>query len=134
MCSQKNWGGTELKETVLWTNPSPTSNFGTQTVTLSESIDNYKYVKFHIRPSRTAGQGSEVGCIISVEDFKKTPYPPTTQYNTHLALGARYTNVEFTRATWYVSDTQVRIEAAWQTGTTTSSQQAVIPLEIIGMR
>lgn len=132
MRSQKNRGG--MSETVLWTNSSPTSNFATQNVTLSESIDNYKYIKFQIRPSRTNGQGNEIGCIISVEDFKKTPYPPTTQYNTHLAFGARNTNVEYTRAVWYVSDTQVHIEAAWQTGTTTSSPQVLIPLEIIGMR
>ena len=39
-------GGGMLEETVLWTNPSPTSDFAAQTVTLSDSISNYDYIKF----------------------------------------------------------------------------------------
>ena len=44
-------GGGKLVETVLWTNPSPTSAFSAQAVTLSETIDNYDYIKILFRKS-----------------------------------------------------------------------------------
>ena len=38
-------GGGTLKETVLWTNGSPTASFAPQDVTLSDDIDNYDFLK-----------------------------------------------------------------------------------------
>lgn len=37
--------------TILWTNPNPTSNFPTQTITLNESLNNYKYYEILFRQS-----------------------------------------------------------------------------------
>jgi hypothetical protein len=45
-------GGSE-SETVLWTNPSPTSSFAAQSVTLSDSLLNYKYLKITYRSANT---------------------------------------------------------------------------------
>lgn len=39
-------GGGAPQETNLWTNPSPNSQFNEQYVTLSDSVDNYDYIKF----------------------------------------------------------------------------------------
>ncbi len=38
-------GGGGISYTRLWTNPSPSSNFSAQTVTLSESLENYSAVR-----------------------------------------------------------------------------------------
>ena len=40
-----------LDETVLWTNPSPTSAFAGQTITLSDNVDNYDYLEFEYKPA-----------------------------------------------------------------------------------
>lgn len=47
LCALKKIGGGTLKETTLWTNASPTSNFVGQIVTLSESLDNYNALRFY---------------------------------------------------------------------------------------
>ena len=46
LCTLRTKGGGVAKqtETVLWTNPSPSSSFAGQTVTLSDDIKNYDYV------------------------------------------------------------------------------------------
>ena len=42
-----------MTETVLWTNSDPTASFSAQTVTLSDSLLNYKYLKIVYRSSNT---------------------------------------------------------------------------------
>lgn len=37
--------------TILWTNSNPTNSFPSQTITLSESLDNYKYYEILFRQS-----------------------------------------------------------------------------------
>ena len=46
-------GGATSTETVLWTNGSPTSAFGAQTITLSDIVTNYDYLKITGRWSTT---------------------------------------------------------------------------------
>ena len=48
LASLKKKGGGELKETVLWTNPSPNNanGFAAQAVALSDDITKYKLIKF----------------------------------------------------------------------------------------
>ena len=48
---KKTAGG--MTETVLWTNSDPTASFSAQTVTLSDSLKNYKYFKVVYRSSNT---------------------------------------------------------------------------------
>lgn len=38
------WGGGALSETVLWTNPSPNSNWSSSEVNISQSISSFKYI------------------------------------------------------------------------------------------
>lgn len=66
MCSQKNWGGT-LKETTLWTNSAPTSAFAGQTVTLSEEITNYDFIRIYFYVSRSIT--NEYSTLMSISDF-----------------------------------------------------------------
>lgn len=49
---KKTAGG--MTETVLWTNSAPTASFSARTVTLSDSLKNYKYFKVVYRSSNTA--------------------------------------------------------------------------------
>lgn len=47
-------------ETVLWTNNSPTSTFSSQTITLSDDISNYSYIRIEGRFSDSDSQYLEV--------------------------------------------------------------------------
>lgn len=59
-----------LSETVLWTNSQPSQSITSDTaLTLSESMDNYKYLKFTYKVNTTSN--IEVSTIMSVEDIKK---------------------------------------------------------------
>ena len=40
-----------MSETVLWTNPAPTTNMTSTTITLSQSISNFDFVKLYWRVS-----------------------------------------------------------------------------------
>lgn len=54
------WGG-KLKETVLWTNSSPTSSFAAQDVTISEAYSNYEYIAIYYK--RTTSDTAELYSI-----------------------------------------------------------------------
>ena len=60
-------GGGTLSETVLWTNPSPTAAFDGQTLSLSDSLSNYDYVKIDYRASTT--NATESSMIIPISSF-----------------------------------------------------------------
>lgn len=60
-----------FNETVLWSNPNPAANMAPLSVTLSDSIDNYDFIKVTSRASVT--DTTYLGAVLmSVEDFKKT--------------------------------------------------------------
>ena len=133
------WGGS-LKETVLWTNPSPTSStgFAPQTVTLSDNISHYKYIAIVCRWSNDAQSGfnttryifvaSELpNCVSDLSTFYPIPY-----------LGLFYNNLTYYfRPVLYVSDTSLSIGQCYYTRTNTTptvGQTAVIPIQIIGLK
>lgn len=47
----------------IWTNPNPTSNFGAQTITLSESLDNYEYYEILFRQTTNTARIMSTGRI-----------------------------------------------------------------------
>lgn len=49
--------------TILWTNSSPTSSFSNQTITLSESLDNYEYYEILFRQNTTSARLMTTGKI-----------------------------------------------------------------------
>ena len=57
-----------LTETTLWTNSSPTSTFAPQTVTLSQSSDNFTYIKVYFRCSTSDSTTYDSG-LIDIADY-----------------------------------------------------------------
>ena len=43
-----------MTETTLWTNPNPISAFASQDVVLSDSFDNYKFIKIYAKPYKSS--------------------------------------------------------------------------------
>lgn len=54
---------TKLKRKILWTNPGPTSSFSAQTITLSESLDNYEYYEILFKQTNTNDRTMTTGKI-----------------------------------------------------------------------
>ena len=114
-------------ETTLWTNSSPTSSFASQTVTLSQDIDNFDFLKITARASTTSDK--RIGVIISVSDFKNTV---TTGQGASLGICGGNSGAHARRAVAYTSDTQVWFSGAASGGT--AYNNTAIPVSISGLK
>ena len=123
----KGGGGGKYTETSLWTNPSPTSNFASQSVSLSESMDNFKYIG--IKYKRTTAATDSITVIILVSEFKLATDGST---NYHIGLGGNNTNT-YTRRCDYQSNTNIGFANAARIGASGTDNSVIIPLEILGL-
>lgn len=127
-------GGAKQTETVLWTNSAPTSNFAAQTVTLSDSIGNYKYVKIvYSITNTTSGQTDIEDVIYPVDDFRRRT---NVSGNWSIVEDFSSGGYQWTRTSGYVSDTSISMGNCYRWNTSSSGtmqNQAIIPLEILGL-
>lgn len=128
-------GGGTLKETVLWTNPSPTANFNRQSVTLSDDINNYDYIAVEYIYSKSSVDETEKSkSIMSVTDFKKGNLG-TLVSRTCMALGIiNSSNTTYNRQVWYRDDTTIEISACYAMTSTATANGNAVPLQIIGIK
>lgn len=126
-------GSGGLTPTTLWSNTSPTSDFPasdtTITVTLSDDIDNYEYIK--IKARRSKSDATEYAIIYSVEDFKKLNNANGASAG---ALAYNYNSSNSARVFYYTSNTSVTFELAKALNSTGTARTGAIPLEIIGLK
>lgn len=121
-----------LHETTLWTNSSPSSNYASDTVTLSSDIDNFDYIEVEFKSHKS--QSSTQKTLMSVADFKLAKNSGfASQYTPRLAIGGSYNNnaTVALRGVAYESDTQL-IFGTCRAGTTTKNDYA-IPVRVIGV-
>ena len=120
-------GGKKYSETSLWTNPSPTSNFATQNIILSESMTNYKYLLVKWKTDTSTNQIGEI--IVPVDNFKSQTVSPYYNYPAMETNSANYF-----RAFVYTSDTQIMMANCFKlNGGTTAYNQYNIPTEVLGL-
>lgn len=119
-CNFGSSGGT-LSETTLWTNPSPSSSFDTQTITLSQSVDNFKYLKIKAKPINSSSTESDF--LFDITTYKATS--TTAANNTFNFLTVAATRVSaglFVRTFAHSSSTQMYIGKSTKiTGESSSS-------------
>jgi len=86
-------GGSEI-ETILWINPDPTSNFRTQTVSLSQPYTNYDILRFYYKERENVTD--EQWVEYRKEDIAKWRYygqtPPSGEVRTMGAICGYYRN------------------------------------------
>ena len=136
LASLKKIGGNveQYTETVLWTNPDPTTTFNAQAVTLSESMGNYKYIGINFAYSTIYGTGDcESTILLSVEDFRKGGYNTGVRRNTASMVMVNISNTARDRAVYYINDTSVRFDTCYQVASASSDNTNVVPLEILGI-
>ncbi len=120
-------GNVALSETVLWTNSSPTVTFAAQDVPLSDSINNYKYLKVYSRVS-TSGD-NDGSMLIPLDEFQ-------TETNNMVGwmITAKDTSAWYERIIIKVNDTTVRIAAATKRNATGIFNNNTIPIKICGLK
>ena len=130
MAWYKCGGGGALKETVLWTNPSPTSNLSAADQPLSQSINNFKKLVVYYKVSKS--DSAETYVTYDVEEFKN--YIVGTA-NIVGAIGCRSSSATYARAVYYVDDTTIRFGGCSRIGTTASTNDSLaIPTKVCGLK
>ena len=125
LASLKKIGGNDekYKETVLWTNPSPTADFAAQTITLSDSISNYKYIGIKYCFNKTNTSIIDTA-IYKTEEMRASTTDSGTDHNA-IMLGLQTSNnYSFSRVVGYVSDTSIKFTTGYRLNAASSSANA----------
>ena len=124
-----------LIETVLWTNPSPSSGMGTQQITLSDNISNYDFIKVEFCDSNTTTTILS-NVIYSVEDLKK--FTSATSFRGGLSMWGSGSNSLYNREFGYINETTLAFVPTMKTYISSSTRQYIssvaIPTKIIGLK
>lgn len=123
-------GGGTLTETVLWTNSDTTTQFVSGDVTLSESMQNYKYLKFVFKSATTANALKSV--IYPVEEFTYTNVS-NSWCRASSPMRSNSSGTNYVRGLIYKSDTSINISNATAFNATGNSNTLAIPYQIIGL-
>jgi hypothetical protein len=118
----------EYTETLLWENSSPTSQFTSDSLTLSDNIKNYDYLKVYWRFSTTDNTTNFI--IVNVNEFLQTEVIPTDRP----AISCSTSETTYGRIVRYNSDTTVYISqcAKWWYNTTVNTY--CIPIKVTGIK
>lgn len=120
--------GETMVETVLWTNPNPTTATGSMTVALSESIINFDYIGLYIRKANTTA-GAVYGWVYAKSSDLYD------QFNTTNTWGMALHNGNYARVVRYVvSSNSMVIGATFRAGDSGTSAGSVIPQKISGFK
>ena len=134
LCTLKKKGGGTLKETTLWTNPSPSSAFAAQTVTLSQDFTTFDYVRIYWM------QGSanttdvfyiDIPSDVMVESFIQSGNPKPF---ISLCAWRDDTNYSMARRVFYSSNTKIQFTTAILMNGTGTNNALIIPTKISGIK
>ena len=123
-----------MTETVLWTNSNVANTFASQTITLSQSISNYDYIKITVTSS-TSNTTEYMDTIFKVSDFI-TYVQPSSSVNhwPQPAVGARAGGANDFRRLLYVPDNKISVSDCSAAGSTQTYNTRVIPVKVTGMK
>lgn len=132
MAYQKCGGGGGMTETVLWTNSSPTSSFAEQTVTLSQDMSNFDYLKIDFSLSTSDTRQSSV--IIEPSILQKNKNNVHPQIGVALYQRASSSATRYVRIVFYYSDTGIRFGQVFPVNiASTAVNTNLIPTKITGI-
>ena len=122
--------GGNLTETVLWSNSSPSSSFIGQTVTLSDDLLSYDYVKVKFRKIKS--ESDEKSVMMSVTEYLSM----SNAANSFCGMGLciYISNTYYTRRTLSPDSTHVLFNNANRIDASGTIHDYLIPTAIIGMK
>lgn len=129
LCALRKIGG-GMSETVLWSNSAPSSSFIGQSVTLNQSIEGFKEIRFYFRCTTTNSKESFV--TYSVEEFKTYLLSQTTF---SAALSYRHNGTQtYVRTVFYTDSTHIYVGGAYYFQTGNTDNTTAIPTKIVGLK
>lgn len=123
-------GGSGLKETILWENQSPTSNFNKQDVVLSSGVSNFDAVRFYFKVLTTST--TIQSCDISVETLVNCVSGPQKPIIALGRTGNSIITAIYARGITYINNTSLNIGDCNYGGD--QSNTSVIPIKISGLK
>lgn len=128
LCNLRKYGGGSLKETTLWTNNSPTSSFASQTVTLSDYVSNYDYIKITFRLSTSSTDTLSI--LVPKEDYSK--YDGTSSGAGVMHVNS---NTGYCRLARTFTGTSINFAPCWTVfAAAGSNNNLLIPVSIVGIK
>jgi hypothetical protein len=121
-------------ETTLWTNPSPTSSFSGQEVTLSDNYTNYKKIAFYFK----YGTSSSYAESVEIYDTEKQIplWYNMDDYTGRMsgAMAATSSGTIYSRLIWKNdSNNKFYIRYCYREGSSSMSNGQCIPTKITGI-
>jgi hypothetical protein len=129
ICNLKKRGGGALSETVLWTNPSPTANLASGTVTLSQDMNNFKRLRFYWKTAKS--RTSEAYFDIDV-DIVKTMIIADETFRIY--VGTRESSGGWVRNFSYLSGTTISMGSGYAAGSASTNNGYCIITKICGLK
>lgn len=124
-------GGGGETETTLWTNPSPTSSFSSQTITLSDNYTNYKKIAFYFNVTT----GTQEGC--KIEYMKENVDAMDTRISGNRLAGGLCAFSTYLYFRGFSSDSlnlnQISLFNTYRTASTGSQNSYCIPTKVTGI-
>lgn len=118
-------GGGGMTETLLWQNDSPATQFGSKTITLSDSMDNYDYIKILYYVSSSANP--------SISLYVKPDEISDSTGENRRTISGYYGNRVLARFFYRNGDTQIFFSGAQQLNQAYSSSSSIKPMAVYGV-
>ena len=124
---RKCGGGNSMKEVELWSNPDPTIQMSNPTLSMSENITNYDYVRIYWRISTS--NSTESSIIVATGDVS-----PDAVNNNTISFNSRAGGYNFGRML-FLGNTpdSILITTAVRRGQTNVDNTMAIPTKICGI-
>ena len=117
-------GGGGLSPTVLWTNPSPTSSFASQTVALSQALSNFTYYMVIFKSTNGGSRYNSTG-LLPVGLRGHCNLASDCNYTRPFDFSSDYTGIVFDNCKKF---------GTYGSGTQTNSNNNCTPYQIIGFK
>ena len=119
-------------KTTLWTNPTPSNNWGNNEITLSQDMTSFDYLEIEFAYGPTA-LSRTTKILVDPTDLPNWLYS-STDSGFFGGLGIRSTTVYMARPLTYVNSTKLRIGDCYELDGSTAHQNAAIPITVKGIK
>lgn len=136
LCALRKTGGGTLKETALWTNSNPTSEFSAQTISLSDNVTNYNYVKLVFKSDLNQDIFSSVIHDVTTFMALKLLNTDASSYTQAGVVAMTTSNANTWRYRSYkaTASNRVQFSASFPSNSATAANRYLLPYQIIGMK
>lgn len=124
----ENGGSIGTKETILWTNSSPSSEFTSKSITLTD-LNGYDYLAFVYKANTSTTSLEKT--IVDINQFKQSVEKAKTEFVFALNSANAAGDLR-TRPIYYVSNTSIKFGASEGDGSAYNGTN--IPCEVIGIK